>query len=83
MATAATGARSTMAEIVRKRLGGKFAVRVSDVAAACDVSVTTVYDWIDDGTLQAVDLNKGRPHLRPFYQVRAESVVELYERGEA
>jgi hypothetical protein len=53
------------------------------VAAACDVSLNTVYGWIEDGSVAAVDLNKGRQHLRPFYQVRAESVVELYERGEA
>jgi len=73
----------SMAEQVRQRLGKRFAVRPSDVAAACDVSLNTVYGWIEDGSVAAVDLNKGRPHLRPFYQVRAESVVALYERGEA
>lgn len=61
---------------VRSRLGNKRSVSVSDVAGTCNVSVTTVYAWIDAGLVEAVNVGI----TRAYYQVYAPSVIAFIEK---
>lgn len=78
METTAQGAAgNAMAETIRRRLGNRVMVRPADVAAACDVSISKVYAWIEEGAIEAVNIGgKGRA----TWQVLAVSVVAFYER---
>ena len=62
-------------EHVRSRLGGKRSVSVADVAGTCNVSVTTVYSWIDAGLIEAVNVGT----TRAYYRVHAPSVMAFLE----
>jgi hypothetical protein len=60
---------------VRSRLGNKRSVAVSEVAGTCNVSVTTVYSWIEAGLVEAVNVGT----TRAYYQVYAPSVIRFLE----
>ena len=62
---------------VRARLGTRTLTTVSAVAQACNVSVTTVYHWIEEGLVQAVNVGSG---TKGYYQVFAPSVLEFYRK---
>ena len=60
---------------VRSRIGGKRNITVSETAGVCNVSVTTVYGWIDAGLVEATDVGA----TRAYYQVYAPSVIRFLE----
>jgi hypothetical protein len=50
---------------------------VSDVACALAVSAEKVRAWIDDGSVESIDIGTDR---KPLYRISRESVVELIEK---
>jgi hypothetical protein len=77
MSVVATRHADALVEAIRKRLGERLVVRPADVAAACDVSLSTVYAWIEEGVVDAVNIGRGG---RACWQVLTTSVVAFYER---
>ena len=77
MSVVATRHADAFVEAIRRRLGERLAVRPADVAAACDVSLSTVYAWIEEGVVEAVNIGRGE---RASWQVLGSSVVAFYER---
>jgi hypothetical protein len=65
---------------LRKRLGHRAFVSVSLVASACDVSVMTVFSWIQSGVVEARNVSVAE---RPYYRIFAPSVIRFFERMEA
>ena len=61
-------------EAVKARLGVKSIVRPVAVASACNVSIGTVYAWIDDGRIEAANVGGDRA----YWQVFAPSVLKFY-----
>lgn len=64
---------------LRKRLGHRAYVSVSHVATACDVSVMTVFTWIQSGVIEARNVSLAP---RPYYRIFAPSVIRFFERME-
>jgi hypothetical protein len=62
---------------LRKRLGHRAFVSVSLVASACDVSVMTVFSWIQSGEIEARNVSVAP---RPYYRIFAPSVIRFFER---
>jgi hypothetical protein len=71
-------APATMLDALRVRLGTREFAPVSQIAAACNVSVTLVLDgWIQEGLVEATNVGSKE---RPYYQVYVPSVLRFYER---
>ena len=64
-------------DALKKRLGSSEFVRPATVADACNVSVNTVYGWMQEGTIEAVH-HAGPNEDRGMWQVWAPSVIEYY-----
>jgi len=64
-------------ELIRGRLAGNPIKRPSEIAVACNVNVSTVYEWIDEGRIEGANL--GRNQNKAYYQIFAPSVVRMYE----
>ena len=62
--------------LVARRLGSRALQKPTEIAAACDVSLSVVYAWIDAGEVVAVRSSS-------CWQVLADSVVEMYRRKAA
>jgi len=81
------GAGPGFAAHVMARLGGAGWFAVPDVAAAFNVSDSAVRGWIEEGRLEAADINAGRaprdgaPH-RPYWRVMRASAEALAQRME-
>lgn len=58
-----------------KRLAGAEFRRPSEIASACNVSVTMVYAWIQEGRIVAVDVSSKD---KAYWQILAASVVGMY-----
>lgn len=65
---------------LKKRLGHRAFVSVSLVASACDVSVMTVFSWIQAGVIDARNVSVAD---RPYYRIYAPSVIKFLERGQS
>ena len=65
---------------LRKRLGPRVFLRPNEVAVACDVSLSTVYEWIQAGAVEASSPAVGR---RAAWQILGESVLAQYARNMA
>ena len=66
-------------EAIRSRLPQHDFLRVSDVAAACDVDRSVVYAWIDEGLIDAMNYG-GKADGKATYHILRASVINLYER---
>jgi hypothetical protein len=60
-----------------KRLEGAEFRRPSEIAGACNVSVTMVYAWIQEGRIVAVDVSSKD---KAYWQILAASVVGMYSK---
>ena len=61
---------------VLRRLPAQDFLGVSDVALAFGASTTTVTEWIEEGRLEAVNLNAGTGK-KTFWKIPRESAVAL------
>jgi hypothetical protein len=59
------------------RLPQRELVNVSDVAVACNVSVSTVYSWLEAGDVESINLG-GRD--RAYFKLFRPSVVRFLQR---
>ena len=66
---------SSCAAIVSTRLPKKTFITPGDVASALDVAPRVVYGWIDDGSLDAMNISDGKS--RPTYKISRESAERL------
>lgn len=66
-------------DALKQRLGSSVYVRPSTVANACNVSLNTVYGWMQEGLIEAVH-HAGPNDDRGMWQVWAPSVLEYYKR---
>jgi hypothetical protein len=68
---------ATLLAAVCARLPNSELVSVSDVATACNVSVTLVYTWIEEGLVHAVNLGS---ESKTYWKVFRPSVVDFWTR---
>ena len=61
---------------VLRRLSSKDFLSVADVALAFDVSSTKVTEWIEEGRIEAVNLNAGTGK-KAFWKISRNSAVAL------
>jgi hypothetical protein len=78
MARGGATAETAIVAAVRRRLGGQEFCRPADVSAACDLSLRHVYELIESGEIEAV--NVGARDSRARWQIHVPSVVAMYQR---
>lgn len=66
-------------ETVLSRLPAHDFLTVADVALAFQISLAKVATWIEEGRLEAADLNVVKPGRRAFYRIPRRSVLRLIE----
>ncbi|MBR5591982.1 MAG: hypothetical protein IKW38_05545 [Kiritimatiellae bacterium] len=71
--------RGTFEALMQRRLPAADLLVISDVASALNITRSKVLELIEEGMIQAVNLNMGTP-LRPFYKVMRESVLAYARR---
>lgn len=67
-------------DTVLRRLPGTDFLGVIDVALAFGVSQTKVVSWIEEGRLEAANLNAGIAGRRSFYRIPRTGVLDFIER---
>ena len=67
-------AGSGIEQRLRARLPSRELISISDVAAAMDVSIQTVFAWKDCGAIRVIDLHGGTAP-RPMWRVTRESLL--------
>ncbi len=71
-------ARPVWLETVLRKLPGMDFLSVADVALAFGVSTSKVTEWIEEGRLEATNLNAGTPK-KAFWKIPRASAVSLAE----
>lgn len=71
-------ARPVWLETVLRKLPGMDFLSVADVALAFGVSTSKVTEWIEEGRLEATNLNAGTPK-KTFWKIPRASAVSLAE----
>ena len=71
-------ARPVWLETVLRKLPGSDFLSVVDVALAFGVSTSKVTEWIEEGRLEATNLNAGTPK-KTFWKIPRASAVSLAE----
>lgn len=71
-------ARPVWLETVLRKLPGMDFLSVADVALAFGVSTSKVTEWIEEGRIEATNLNAGTPK-KAFWKIPRASAVSLAE----
>ncbi len=69
---------SSCAAIATSRIPKKLFMTPGDFASALDVGLDKVYGWIEDGSLDALNLNPGG--ARATYKISRESAERLIQK---
>jgi hypothetical protein len=64
-------------EAIERKLPRADWVSVSDVAISINVSVTTVYSWLDEGLIQHVNASANKD--RQYYRIYRPSVIAFFK----
>lgn len=68
---------SDLAASLEARLPKSDTLSVSDVCAALNVCVITVYAWVESGEVEAIDLGRGKKH---FWKLSRNSLIDFLKR---